>query len=368
MTGASCAGTSPHERRAGHRDRCALGEGRRGHRRQVAVGGSAEQGAERGGQQGEHRLHVGVAEAAVELDDLGAGRGQREADVEAADERRAALLHLGQGRSDDVGHHGVDDALRQPGQRGVGPHAARVGAAAAVEDALEVLGRQQRPPDGAVADDEEGELRAVEELLDDHPLAPRRVGEGLVAVVGDDDALAGGQGVVLDDVRRPEGVEGGCRLVRRRAGARARGRHPCRRHDLLGEGLGALEPGGRARRSEARDARVADRVRDPSDERRLGAHHDEVGADRGREGRDGRAVHRVDVVEGGHDADARVAGCGVHLGHRGVTRQREGEGVLTPSGADDEGLHPWTTTVCSRPGPTPTPQILAPDIPSRAST
>ena len=46
----------------------------------------------------------------------------------------------------------------------------------------------------------------------------------------------------------------------------------------------------------------------------------------------------------------------------------EREGVLAAAGADDEDLHGCTTTVCSRPGPTPTPQIFAPEICSSAST
>ncbi len=51
-----------------------------------------------------------------------------------------------------------------------------------------------------------------------------------------------------------------------------------------------------------------------------------------------------------------------------VPGQGEGEGVLAATGSDDEDLHGWTTTVCSRPGPTPTPQIFAPEICSSAST
>ena len=64
----------------------------------------------------------------------------------------------------------------------------------------------------AVADAEQRHLGPVEELLDDDRAvglgqAGPRVRERLVAVVGDDDALAGGEPVVLDDVRGAEGVE-----------------------------------------------------------------------------------------------------------------------------------------------------------------
>ena len=95
---------------------------------------------------------------------------------------------------------------------------------------------------------------------------------------------------------------------------------------------------------------------------------DPVRADRGRQRGHGRTVHQVHVVQGGHGTDARVARGRVHLGHRRVAGERQGEGVLTTAGPDDEDLHGWTTTVCSRPGPTPTAQILAPEISSSAWT
>ena len=67
---------------------------------------------------------------------------------------------------------------------------------------------------------------------------------------GDDDALARGEPVVLDDVGRTQRVEGVGDLVEGGADAGQRGRHVGRCHDLLGEGLAALEPGGLGRRPE----------------------------------------------------------------------------------------------------------------------
>ena len=81
----------------------------------------------------------------------------------------------------------------------------------------------------AVGDAEQRHLRPVEELLDHDP---RRSSAACASAssrsVGDDDALAGGQAVVLDDVRRPELVERGAGLRRRRAdpGARPSARRP----------------------------------------------------------------------------------------------------------------------------------------------
>ena len=79
-------------------------------------------------------------------------------------------------------------------------------------------------------------------------------------------------------------------LVRGRADAGARGRHPGGGHHLLGEGLGALERRGRRGRPEAGDARRAHGVGDPGDQRRLGADHDQVGAELAGQGGDRRAV------------------------------------------------------------------------------
>ena len=125
--------------------------------------------------------------------------------------------------------HLVDEAVGRPGQRRVGAHAARVGPLVAVAHALEVLGGQHGQHGGAVGDREQRDLRAVEVLLDDHPSAGGRVGERHLAVVGHDDALAGREAVVLDDVRRhrtrrarrppPRGV---CRRAPWRSGRRRR--------------------------------------------------------------------------------------------------------------------------------------------------
>ena len=125
-------------------------------------------------------------------------------------------------------------------------------------------------------------------------------------VVGDDDALAGGEAVVLDDVRRAEGVE---RLV-----------------DLLGGGADVAAGGGHAGRRPSRpwrrpwsppaaaaspegpkhgDARRAHGVGDPGDQRRLRADDDQLGAELGGERGHGRAVQGVDRVQLGDLARCR---------------------------------------------------------------
>ena len=104
----------------------------------------------------------------------------------------------------------------------------------------------------------------------------------------------------------------------------------------------AFEPSSRAAsrgRAEAGDPDGGHGVGDAGDERRLGADDDQVGADVARQGGDGLARHRVDVVQGGHGRDAGVARGDVHLVDPRVARQREGEGVLAPAGSDHERLH-----------------------------
>ena len=209
----------------------------------------------------------------------------------------------------------------------------------AVEDALEVLRRQQRVDGDAVGDAEEADLGAVEVLLDDHPLAGGGVVERLLPVVGDHDSLAGGQTVVLDDVRRAELVERGGDLVGRRPGVGSRGRDTGCCHDLLGEGLGPLEHRRLPGRAEAGDADAADGVRDAGDQGRLGADDDEPDAEVARQGGDRCTVHRVDVVQGRERGHAGVARCGVHLLHLGIGGQGVHQGVLAPAGADHEDVH-----------------------------
>ena len=161
----------------------------------------------------------------------------------------------------------------------------------------------------------------------------------LVAVGRHHDALAGGEAVVLDDVRRAERIEGRRDLVGGGAEPRVGGRHAGGGHHVLGERLRPLELRGRAGRAEAGDARGRDGVRDARDQRRLGSDDHQVGAELRRQRGDGGAGHRVDVVEGGDGRDAGVARRGVHLVDARVARQREGQGVLAPAGTDHKRLH-----------------------------
>ena len=80
-------------------------------------------------------------------------------------------------------------------------------------------------------------------------------------------------------------------------------------------------------------------VGDPGDQRRLGTDDDEVGAEPLGQVGDRGARHRVDGVQRGDGGHAGVAGRGVHLGHRRIEGEREGERVLAAAGADHESPH-----------------------------
>src|SRR5690606_987300 len=179
---------------------------------------------------------------------------------------------------------------------------------------------------------EEGDLRAVEELLDHDTAvglgeAGQGVRDGLGVVLGDDDALAGGQPVVLDDVGSAGGCERGDNVVLAAAHVRQGGRHASGGHDLLGEGLAALERGGCCARPEAPDAASSDRVRDPGYQWCLWADDDQVGGDvLGKLRHPGGVGDRTPVrAATGHQVDAGVAG----------SRQDRVDGRVGGEGAHD---------------------------------
>ena len=202
-------------------------------------------------------------------------------------------------------------SLRELGADGrhgrVAPHAARVRALVPVAEALEVLRGREREGFLAGAEREERDLLALEQLLDDdrppEGLRLRKRRLDLVLRPADEDALSGGQAVGLDHARGPRLLELG-----RRGDAR-------RLHDLLREGLGALDLRRRRARAEDGDAGVAEGVGEPRDERRLRPDDDEV--DRRAGGR-ARAAPRSRPASA--DGRCRARRCRDCLGRRGGRR------------------------------------------------
>ena len=141
---------------------------------------------------------------------------------------------------------GVSDAVG-----GVGSHAAGVGAGVAFADALVVLRGGDLDGVGAVAEGEEGELFAGEELFeDDLGLlgAEQSAGEhlggclfGFEVGVADDDALACGEAVGFDDDGDGEAAELFADLFERGAEGVGRSGDVVALHEFFGEGLAGLE-------------------------------------------------------------------------------------------------------------------------------
>ena len=238
----------------------------------------------------QQHLRLGIAEADVELDDLGAVGRQHQADVEEAAERRAVGLHRVDHRIDDLVHHPRLEVAREQRARREGAHAARVRPAIVVEGPLVILRRRQRDGPVAVGDGEERHFGPLQALLD-HQRPPgvadlavhhQRLdgGERVLGLLGDDDALAAGQAVGLQRHRAAQLFHGGDRLLRGLGDAVAGGRHAGQPHQVLRERLAGLQPGRLAGRSEQHKSFRRKGIRETALERRLGADDGQVDAPR----------------------------------------------------------------------------------------
>ena len=99
-----------------------------------------------------HGLGLGVAEAAVELQDLHAVRGDDETGVEHAAVVDPTPAEGGHHRLHDLLHGGVYRLLLEARYRAVAAHAAGVGSLVAGEDAFVVLRRSERQGGRAVTE------------------------------------------------------------------------------------------------------------------------------------------------------------------------------------------------------------------------
>ena len=179
----------PLDRRAGVVARGVLAAGDdHGHRRaradadlraaQVAGRGGGERPEQVAFEERQQRLRLRVAEPAVELQHPRPVGGQHQAGEEHADERRGAARELLEHGPVDPVDELLDLGRPEARDRRERPHPAGVRPRVAVADALVVAGGAERDRPFPVAQREDGELLALEQLLeDDRPVEALRRGE-----------------------------------------------------------------------------------------------------------------------------------------------------------------------------------------------
>jgi tRNA uridine 5-carboxymethylaminomethyl modification enzyme len=294
--------------------------------------GRRHEGGEEVGLHAVHeRLRFGVAEADVELEDLGPIGRHHESGVKKAGELRAL-----DGREDDAVENVAGLRFGQDVRIAIGPHAAGVRAGVVVEYSFVVLGWRERDGVAAVADRDEADLVAAEELLDDNAAREgRESGFGFDPVVGDDDAFAGCETVGFEDDGEAEAVEGTAGVGGAVNGHVRGGRDSALHKKVLCERLAAFESGGVAGWSDDTESAGAEAVDDAVDERDLGPHDGEVRSE---------VVNGADGDAFGERGHAGIAGRGEEL-HTGRLGEFPRQRVLPAAAADDEDLHVLATMV-----------------------
>ena len=236
----------------------------------------------------EHR-RLGIAEADVVLEHARDAPVDHQPHEEHAAEGGALGGHAAQRGLDDLAHHARVDLGRDDGRGRVGAHAAGVGAAVAVGDALVVLrGREGHGPRarrtrrGSSPPRRRGAPRARPWRRPRRARACARMrsmaSHASSTVSGDDDPLARRQAVGLDDQRAPGRAHvalGRVGIVEDLEGRRG---DAVTRAEALHERLGALEARGRAGRARTRARLRIERVDQAQRERQLRAHDDQIGA------------------------------------------------------------------------------------------
>ena len=319
-----------------------------------------------GVEQGQQHLRLGVAEAAVELQQARPVGGQHEPGVEHAPVRPPLGGHGVDSGLEHRAHEFVDQLGRAAWGRCVGAHAPGVGAAVALAEAFVVLGRWHRHHGAPVAEGEQRNLFADEPLFEHDPASggsdgPAEqvgdCGQRRVTPIGDDHALAGGEAVGLGH----DGEAGGVEPRRCLGHAGDHGRAGAGDAVTVAErprvGLRPLQLGGGPRRSEGGDAGGRERVDEPRRQRRLGTHDDEPDALVHGEPHDAfDVVHRQRCAL---PRTPRIAG----RHHEATGARRPGYGpsdrVLAPARPDDQNVHVHTRARFARLPSSPAPLRFA---------
>ncbi|MNS97440.1 hypothetical protein D3C72_1317720 [compost metagenome] len=212
-----------------------------------------------------------------------------------------------------------------------------------------VLGPAEQDGALAVAQGEQRAFLAVHELLDHHARSgraeppaqhPLDLGLGVRLVGADGHALARRQAVGLDDI-------GGGIVVQRRLGlghvlidAVARRRDAVTLQEGLGEGFRGFQLRRLGRRTKAGNARRVQPVGQALGQRRFRADHDQVRLHLARQGGQGVGVGRLDLgLQLGVLGHARIARRDDEPRDQRRLGDLPGQGVLTPSGSDEQNVH-----------------------------
>ena len=192
------------------------------------------------------RLRLGISEAAVVLEHFRPVGGHHQPGEEQPGERCSASSKLLENGCADALDELVELIRSEVAVRRVRAHATGVRPVVPVVGALEVLRGRERDRPTAVADREQRDLGAFQQLLD-HDLTAESLDVAepsveLVLGVAHDDALAGGEAVGLDHAGWTGDGERGSR------------RHAGGVHHVLRKSLRPLDPRSRGTRAEHGDA------------------------------------------------------------------------------------------------------------------
>jgi len=298
----------------------------------------------------ENSFGLGIAEASVEFEDHGAPRGHHDAAEEDALERVALRAHAVDNLLRDIAQEPLAHGRRGDAVGGVSPHPTRVRTGVAFANAFVVLGRGDLDGVSSVAECEEGEFFAGEELFEDD-LGLHRAEEhsaehlcrGLFRFemsIADDDAFAGGEARRFDDDRHGKAAELFVNLFEASADGVGRGGDVVTLHELFGKGFACFELGCGLRGAEDAVAAFGQLIDQANREREFRT-DDSQGWLLDRDDVDHLVeIAGIDGNAAGELSDAAVAGGAKHFCDLRRFAECPDKGVLASSTTDYQNLHP----------------------------
>ena len=230
-----------------------------------------------GFQQRQYNLRLGVAEAAVILDDLRAIGREHQAKVQTAFEWAALFTHGCKRRKEDGVHADLRDFCGVIGVGGHGAHTAGIEAGVIVPGTFVIHGRDHGADGTAVGKCQHADLGTSEKFFDDNFLAGLAKGlvlhDGfhrilrLVQVLRDQNALAERQTVCLEHNREAGGLQVRKRRVRVAEHLVSCGGDTVFFHQVLGKDLAGFDTRGLGVWAEAGDSGLVQPVHAPKRKR-----------------------------------------------------------------------------------------------------